>query len=230
MITLYDYFRSSSSYRVRIALYMKGLLFESRHIDLVAGEQRSDEYKAINPQGFVPTLIDEGGERIAQSMAIIEYLDDVYHKPPTVSGDAQQKALIRTLAQIVACEISPLNNPKVWKGYVGKVLGADEEASRAWYHHWIHEGLNAYEAILEGREIAYEFSASDFIPSLADICLIPQLYNARRFNVDLANYPNICRIEKLCIGLDYFQRAAPESHPEAPGGLDPIHGENSPIL
>lgn len=219
---LYDYFRSSSSYRVRIALYMKGLEFESKSIDLVSGEQRAADYKQHNPQGFVPTLVD-GDVELTQSLAIMEYLDEKYPEPKLISGSTEDKAYIRQMALVVACEIHPLNNPKVWKGYVGKKLGADETQSMDWYHHWITEGFTAYEALLNKYGKAGKFTCGD-TPSMADACLIPQIYNARRFNVDLSGFPKILEIEKNCMALDAFQKAAPESHPHAPEDLQPIHG------
>lgn len=224
MIILYDYFRSSASYRVRIALYLKHLDFTSKSVDLVKAEQRSEEYLKLNPQGGVPFFVD-GDVQFGQSLAMLEYLDEKYSGPALIHGSADDKAYIRQLSYIIACDIHPLNNLKVWKGYVGKKLGADDKQMQDWYHHWISEGLKAYEATLVQNNKMGKFSFGDQ-PSMADICLIPQLYNARRFNVDLSAYPNILTIEKNCLPLEAFQKASPEAHPDAPDDLEQIYGAN----
>ena len=228
MITLYDYFRSSASYRVRIALHLKGQEFVIHAIDLVSGEQRGADYTGQNPQGLVPMLVD-GEISLIQSMAIIEYLDDKYGAPKMVEGSAEDKAYIRQMAQIIACDTHPLNNLCVWKGYVGKKLGADETQMSEWYAHWITKGLSAYEAMLVKHGKAGKFTFGDQ-PTLADLCLIPQLYNARRFNVDLNAYLKILEIERNCIALEAFQKAAPESQESAPKDMEAIHGFASPLL
>ncbi|MCI5061100.1 MAG: maleylacetoacetate isomerase [Alphaproteobacteria bacterium] len=228
MIQLYDYFRSSASYRVRVALYLKNLEFQIHSVDLVTGEQRAEEYTAQNPQGLVPTLVD-GDVSLSQSMAIIEYLDDKYGAPKLVEGSAEDKAYIRQMAQIIACDTHPLNNLCVWKDYVGKKLGADESQMQEWYAHWITKGLSSYEEMLKKHGRAGKFTLGDQ-PSLADLCLIPQIYNARRFNVDLGAYPKILEIERNCVELDAFQKAAPEAQKSAPKDIEQIHGVNSPIL
>lgn len=228
MIILYDYFRSSSAYRVRIALYLKQLDFTSKSVDLVKAEQRSEEYLKLNPQGGVPFFVD-GDVKFAQSLAMLEYLDETHPEPAIIYGAAEDKAYIRQLSYIIACDIHPLNNLKVWKGYVGKKLGADEAQLTDWYHHWINEGLKAYEATLAQNDKAGKFSFGDK-PSMADICLIPQLYNARRFNVDLSAYPNILKIEKNCLAIEAFQKASPETHPDAPEGLEQIYGPSAAKL
>lgn len=228
MMQLYDYYRSSASYRVRAALAFKKVTYETVSVDLLKGEQKSDAYKQHNPQGFVPTLVD-GDLELTQSMAIIEYLDDKYGDPKLVFGSAEDKAYIRQMAQVIACETHPLNNPKVWKGYVGAKLGADDQQMQDWYAHWVIEGLTAYEALLNKYGKAGKFTCGDQ-PSMADLCLIPQLYNARRFNVDLSPYPKTMDIEKNCIALEAFQKAAPESHPDAPADLEPIHGPDAPFM
>ena len=222
MIQLYDYFRSSSAYRVRIALHHKEIAFESIHVDLVKGEQRSAEYKKLNPIAGVPTLIDSA-YRLTQSSAILEYLEETYPQKPLLPKDKKVRGYIRQLAMLIATDIHPLNNLKVWKGYVGKVLGANEEQQKNWYDHWIHEGLSAYENLLKSENKHGDFSFGSE-PTLADLFLIPQLYNARRFNTDLHAYPEICKIEQNCIKLSAFKRAAPENHPFAPDGLEKIHG------
>ncbi len=221
MITLYDYYRSSSSYRVRIALALKAVAYDIVHVDLLKGEQKSEQFLKINPQGFVPVLAD-GTVKLSQSLAIIEYLDETQAGPALIYGDAAQKAHIRQLADIIACEVAPLNIPKVWKGYMGQ----SPDEAQGWMAHWMHEGFAAYEALVSDGAV---FSCGEK-PSLADVCLIPQLYNARRFHVSLENYPKICDIEKRCLALEAFQMASPESHPHAPAGLEAIHGPASPVL
>jgi maleylacetoacetate isomerase len=215
---------------VRIALAFKGVEYETVHVDLLKGEQKSPEYLKQNPQGLVPTLID-GETRLSQSLAIIEYLDELYPQNPLVFGPPAQKAKIRQLALIVACEIAPLNNLRVWKGYVGGKLGADDQAQQEWFAHWLHDGFKVYETLLENGEhkFAGPFSCGA-APSMADACLIPQVYNARRFNIDLSLYPRICDIEKACMSLAAFQTASPESHKNAPADLGAIHGPNAPFL
>ncbi|MCB9990417.1 MAG: maleylacetoacetate isomerase [Rhodospirillales bacterium] len=224
---LYDYYRSSASYRVRIALHYKSVPFEIEHIDLLAGEQKSDAYKKHNPQGLVPTLVD-GDFELGQSLAILSYIADRYPDPSLMLGSSQDLAYIKQMALLVACEIHPLNNPKVWKAYVGAKLGADEQQMQDWFAHWITEGFTAYEALLEKQGRMGKFTCGN-TPSVADVCLIPQVYNARRFHVDLSAFPKICAIEKNCIVLDPFIKAAPESHPYAPDDLEPIHGAHSPL-
>jgi len=219
-----------SSYRVRIALELKNLPYEIHHIDLLKAEQKSAEYAAKNPQALVPYLVD-GETSIGQSLAIIEYLDEQYPEPDLIYGDAERRAKIRQLSLIIACEVAPLNIPKVFKAYLGGKLGADEAEQNEWYFHWLTEGLNAYEGVLKARNSRQtgRFSCGD-APSMADACLIPQLYNARRFGFDLNPYPLISKIEKQCMAIDAFQRAAPESHKAAPDGLEVIHGPNAPLL
>ncbi|MAE51273.1 MAG: maleylacetoacetate isomerase [Micavibrio sp.] len=228
MLILHDYFRSSSSYRVRIALHHKRLDFEIRHVDLVQGQQRMDDYKALNPSAGVPTLID-GDFKLTQSPAILEYLEEEYPANPLMPADHQARAYVRQMAMIIATDIHPLNNLKVWKGYVGKILGADEQGLQAWYMHWIHEGFAAYESLLGASNLTGDFTLGDS-PTLADVHLIPQLYNARRFKADLSAYPKICAIEKNCMRLESFQKASPESHPNAPNGIEIIHGPGAAFL
>lgn len=228
MITLYDYFRSSACYRLRIALHLKGLDFKSIKVDLLKGEQLGEEYRKINPQGVVPYYVD-GDVKLSQSLAIMEYLDAKYPDPPLVFGSDEEKAYIRQLALGIAADTHQLGHPKVWKGYLMGKLGMSEEQALEWVHHWVGNGLRGYEGILEQAGRAGPFSLGD-APSMADICLIPQLYAARRNGVDLEPYPTIRAIEKNCITMDAFIKAAPESHPDAPEGLEPIHGRASPLL
>lgn len=215
---------------MRIALALKGMEYETVHIDLLKGEQKSAEYLKQNPQGLVPTMVD-GKVRLSQSLAIIEYLDETYPRPQLIFGSHEQRARIRQLALIIACEIAPLNNLRVWKGYVGGKLGANDQAQQEWFAHWLHDGFKVYETLLDQHAHVFSgpFSCGD-APSLADACLIPQIYNARRFNLDLSMYPRICDIEKECMSLEAFQMASPESHKNAPADLGVIHGPNAPFL
>lgn len=213
MTTLYGYFRSSAAYRVRIALNLKGLDFDQIPINLVKGEQRGDDHLARNPQGLVPSLMLDDNSVINQSLAICEYLDEVHPQPAILPVDALARARVRELAQLVACEMHPLNNLRVLKYLVDK-LGADEAAKLAWYRHWISEGFTALEAKLSTNALAGNYCHGD-TPTLADICLIPQVYNAERFECDLSAYPIIQRIAANCRSLPAFEKAAPEAQLDA---------------
>jgi maleylacetoacetate isomerase len=208
---LYTYFRSSASFRVRIALNLKGLEWEPEAISLVAGEQGRDAYKAINPQGLVPTLVD-GDLRLSQSMAIIEYLDETRPEPPFLANGAAGRARIRSLAQLVACDIHPLNNLRVLK-YLKSKLGQEQAAIDDWYRHWCREGLAIYERELEIGP-AGRFSHGDG-PTLADICLVPQVFNARRFDLDLKAYPRTMAVFDACMALPAFDAAQPSKQADA---------------
>lgn len=210
---LYGYFRSSAAYRVRIALNLKGLGHDQVTIDLVNGEQRGGDNLARNPQGLVPTLETDTGTRLTQSLAICEYLDERHPEPPLLPADAEGRARVRALAQLVACEIHPLDNLKVLK-YLTAKLGLDEAAKLAWYRHWIAEGFGALESLLADSLATGEFCHGD-TPTLADLCLVPQVFNARRFECELNGYPTIRRIAERCDTLAAFQRAAPGAQPDA---------------
>ncbi|GEK52277.1 maleylacetoacetate isomerase [Vreelandella venusta] len=213
MTTLYGYFRSSAAYRVRIALNLKGLDYDQVPINLVKGEQRGGDQLARNPQGMVPSLVLDDNSVVNQSLAICEYLDERHPKPALLPADALARARVRALAQSVACEIHPLNNLRVLKYLVGE-LGVDEAAKLAWYRHWITEGFSALEATLSTDPSSGDFCHGDS-PTLADICLIPQVYNAERFECDLSAYPTIQRIAANCRALPAFEKAAPEAQPDA---------------
>lgn len=215
MTTLYGYFRSSAAYRVRIALNIKGLDYDQAPVNLVKGEQRAEANLARNPQGLVPVLETAGGTQLTQSLAICEYLDETHPEPPLLPVDAEGRARVRVLAQVVACEIHPLNNLKVLK-YLVHELKVDEEAKLAWYRHWIAQGFDALEAMLTSEAGTGDFCHSN-APSLADICLVPQVYNAERFECDLTAYPRIRRITERCRALEAFAKAAPEAQPDARG-------------
>lgn len=213
MTTLYGYFRSSATYRVRIALNLKGLDYDQIPVNLVKGEQRGGEHLARNPQGLVPSLVLDDSAVVNQSLAICEYLDEVHPEPALLPVNALERARVRALAQSVACEIHPLNNLRVLK-YLVSEMGADEAAKLAWYHHWIAEGFTALEATLSNPPSSGDFCHGD-TPTLADICLIPQVYNAERFECDLSAYPTIQRIVTNCRSLPAFEKAAPAAQPDA---------------
>jgi maleylacetoacetate isomerase len=204
---LYHYFRSSASYRVRIALNLKGLPYEAVAVDLLKGAQRSAEYLALNPEGLVPVLV-EGQRPLTQSLAIIEYLEETCPQPPLLPRDPQGRALVRALALAIACEISPLNNSGVLK-YLKGPLAVDEHAVNAWYAQWIGRGFEALEKEV-GRTTGDGRHMYGTAVTLADVCIVPQMYNARRYHCDLAPYPTLQRISAHLETLPEFARAAPE--------------------
>jgi maleylacetoacetate isomerase len=205
---LYDYWRSSAAYRVRIALNLKGLEYAQIPIDLRAGDQRDEGYLELNPQGLVPFLRD-GEVGLGQSLAIIEYLDERHPEPPLLPGEPVRRAEARAIALAIACDIHPLNNLRVLQ-YLERALECDEAVRMAWYRHWIAEGLGALEAMLP--KTAGAFCVGDR-PTIADVCLVPQVYNARRYHCDLEPYPTIRRIDEQCRALDAFARALPDRQP-----------------
>ncbi len=204
---LYGYAFSSASYRVRIALALKRLEVTPVAMDLRAGDQRSEEFLQINSQGFVPALGLDGGAVLTQSVAIIEYLDEMHPTPPLLPHAPLARARVRALAQAITCDVHPLNNLRVLK-YLEKELRQDKAARGTWYRHWVQVGFDALERCLD-RDDAGRFCHGD-APTLADVCLVPQVFNARRFDVDLAAYPRIVAIDAACQGLSAFQAAAPE--------------------
>lgn len=214
-LTLYGYWRSSAAYRVRIALNLKGLSYRQVPVHLLkdGGQQRAPGYLALNPQGLVPLLVDDanGGVRIAQSLAILEYLDEVFPVPALLPGDPLRRAQVRALALHIVCEIHPLNNLRVLQ-YLSGELGVDDAGKDDWYRHWVRQGLAAVEqglAVLPGGLSLGER------PGYLEACLIPQVYNARRFNCDLDAYPRILDIAARCESLAAFAMAAPEQQPDA---------------
>lgn len=209
---LYNYFRSSAAYRVRIALALKGLPFEYISIHLMKGEQYSAQYGALNPQNLVPVL-DDDGALLHQSLAIIEYLEETHPEPPLLPRTAVARNRVRALALLTACEIHPLNNPRVLK-YLTGTLGVSEAQKDAWYAHWIHQGFAALEKRLAGEPHTGRFCHGDRV-TLADCTLVPQVANAERFKVDLSAFPTILRINTECLRLEAFQRAAPANQPDA---------------
>ncbi|HEL3736565.1 TPA: maleylacetoacetate isomerase [Stenotrophomonas maltophilia] len=213
-IVLYTYWRSSAAYRVRIGLELKGLAWEARPVHLVrdGGEQHLDAYRRLNPQQLVPTLLHEG-HALTQSLAIVEYLDERFPQVPLLPADAAGRARVRALAQLVACDIHPINNLRVMQ-YLERSLQLPADARTQWTLHWIAEGFAATEALLANSRDTGTFCHGDR-PGLADLCLLPQLYNAHRFGLDLAPYPTLRRIEAACQALDAFDRARPENQPDA---------------
>lgn len=211
---LYDYWRSSAAFRVRIALNLKGLQAEREYIHLRRKDQSSDVYLAVNPQGLVPTLIDDDGTRVHQSMAIIEYLDET--RPETarlLPADAKGRARVRAIAQAIACDIHPLNNLRVLR-LLGAEFGLDEETrNEQWYKHWIDEGMRGLEGLLADGG-AGRFCHGD-MPTMADVCLVPQVYNAQRFGCDLSAFPLALRINAACLEGPAFRDALPENQPDA---------------
>jgi len=210
---LYDYFRSSAAYRVRIALNLKGLAPERAFVPLRRGAQRTENYLAVNPLGLVPSLVTDGGEVLTQSLAIIEWLDETHPQPPLLPPDAAGRARVRALALAIACDIHPINNLRVLN-YLTGTLGATEAQKNGWYRYWCDVGLEALETQL-AREKATGAFCHGGSPTIADICLVPQLANARRVELDLSLYPTLLRIEAACNALPAFAAAAPLKQPDA---------------
>ena len=214
MRKLYGYFRSSAAFRARIALNLKGLEYEQAIIHLVknGGEQFAPAYRALNPQALVPVLQD-ADLTLTQSLAIIEYLDEVYPEPALLPATAAQRARVRSIALMIACEIHPLNNLRVLR-YLVKDLKLTEAQKDEWYRHWVVSGLEPLETRL-ANDPATGLCCHGDVPGLADICLVPQLANARRFNIALDAFPTLLRIERHCMALKPFQDAAPSAQPDA---------------
>ena len=207
-VILYDYYRSSAAYRIRIALNLKHVEYEQRTVNLLEGEQQSAEYKELNPQGLVP-MIEIDGHRMTQTMAIVGYLDQKFPNQPLVPAAAEIRAHVIAMSLIVVADIHPLNNLRVLKYLKGELGRSQEEVDR-WYAHWILEGLPALEALAEPQAGAFLFGDA---PTAADICLVPQLYNARRYNVPLDAYPTLLRAEENANKLEAFAAAHPDRQP-----------------
>jgi maleylpyruvate isomerase len=210
-VKLYTYFRSSAAYRVRIALNLKGLPCEmvAIHLTKDGGQHHKPEYHAVNPQERVPALALSTGEVLTQSLAIIEYLDDIQPEPALLPADALERAKVRAVAQIVACDIHPLNN-LISLQYLKRVLKHEQAEIDAWYHHWVIEGFKAIEAMITPGPYACGAHVT-----LADVCLIPQVFNARRLKVPLDAFPKIVAVETACLKLPAFDKARPENQPDA---------------
>ena len=209
---LIGYWRSSAAYRVRIALNLKGLDYRTRVVNLQAGEQSSESYRRLNPQGLAPTLVAGDGALLTQSLAIIEWLDETYPDPPLLPADPTERALARAAALDIACDIHPLNNLRVLK-YLRGPLGQPEDRVQDWIRQWIVDGLGGLETRFSGRDGDFMFGTA---PGLFEIFLAPQLYSARRFGVDLTPYVRLRRADAAANALPAFQRAAPEQQDDAP--------------
>jgi maleylpyruvate isomerase len=211
---LYSYFRSSAAYRVRIALNLKGLSYDTRPVHLLkdGGQHLLPDYTRLNPLALIPTLVD-GPAVLTQSLAIIEYLEETHPIPPLLPATPIARAQVRAVALSIACDIHPLNNLRVLR-YLKRELGVPEEARDTWYRHWIQAGLQALEKMLAASPETGTYCHGG-TPSLADICLVPQLFNARRLKCDLSAMPTLVRIDAACRALPAFERAAPERQPDA---------------
>jgi maleylpyruvate isomerase len=209
-VKLYSYFRSSAAYRVRIALNLKGLSYETEAVHLVkdGGHNKRPEFRTINPQMRVPTLVTPQGETLIQSLAIIEYLDETHPEPPLLPKEPIARAKVRALAQLVACDIHPLNNVGPLR-YLKNRMGQEQSAIDAWYHHWVLDGFEALETLIKPGPYAWGNEVT-----LADLCLVPQVYNARRLKVPLEKFPKIVGVDAACCKLPAFDRARPENQPD----------------
>lgn len=215
-LVLYSYWRSSAAFRVRIALNLKGLPYELRCVNLVKGdgEQHAPAYLEINPQGLLPVLLD-GDRVIRQSLAIVEYLDEAYEgEAKLLPVTARARARVRALAQLIACDIHPLGNQRVLK-YLDREFNTPEVERERWVRHWISSGLAAFEQLLADSPSTGVFCEADS-PGLADLCLVPQIYNAHRWGVDLSRWPHLRRVHAACMERVAFRHAAPEAQPDAP--------------
>jgi len=214
-LTLYSYWRSSAAYRVRIGLNLKGLAYAQVPVHLVqdGGQQHAAAYTTLNPQHLIPSL-QHGDLILRQSLAILDYLDETWPQPALLPADAAGRAHVRALAQMIACDIHPLNNLRVMQ-YLGRELAQPSAAQDAWMQHWMHTGFAALETLTArtSRSAGFCFGPA---PTLADCCLVPQLYNARRFKIDVGRYPRLLEIEAACLALPAFHAAAPEQQPDAP--------------
>jgi maleylacetoacetate isomerase len=211
---LYDYYRSSAAYRVRIALNLKGVAPDERtYVHLRMGGQRAQEYLAVNPQGLVPALALDVGQVLTQSLAIVEYLDETHPDPPLLPPTPAARARVRAFALQIACDIHPLDNLRVLNYLIG-TMGASREQKDGWYRHWIDVGFAALERTLARDGATGRYCHGD-APTLADVCLVPQMANARRFDIDVSAYPTLVRIESACNALPAFAAAAPARQPDA---------------
>jgi maleylacetoacetate isomerase len=210
-VKLYSYFRSSAAYRVRIALNLKGIAYETASVHLTkdGGHNRRPEFRAVNPQMRVPVLVTPGGETLIQSIAIIEYLDETHPEPPLLPKDPIARAKVRGLAELIACDIHPLNNTSPLR-YLKHELHQEQSAIDAWYHHWVIAGFEALEALIGPGPYACGKTVT-----LADVCLVPQVANARRLKVPLDKFPKIVAVDAACQALPAFERARPENQPDA---------------
>ena len=213
---LYGYYRSSTSYRLRIALALKGLDYQAHYVNLPKDEQRGEGYLSVNPHGLVPTLVD-GGHTLTQSLALLDYLEETHPEPPILPADPAGRAHVRALAQVIGCEIRPLNNLRVLK-YLKGTLGLDQAAHDRWYCHWVTEGLANYETSLQALEAQglrggrYSYGSD---VTIADICLVPQIFNAYRFHCPLDGFPRTMAVFEACMALPAFDETQPKKQPDA---------------
>ncbi|MDQ3288199.1 MAG: maleylacetoacetate isomerase [Pseudomonadota bacterium] len=214
-LQLYSYWRSSAAYRVRIGLNLKGLRYDTVPVHLVreGGEQHGDEFRALNPQRLVP-LLKHGHRQMRQSLAILEYLDETWPQPPLLPSPARDRQRVRAIAQTIACDVHPLNNLRVMQ-YFENTWQVPQSERDEWTRHWIVEGFQALEAMLNDHPATGMFCEGD-VPSLADCCLVPQIYNARRYGVAMEAFPVLTRIEQACLALPAFDEARPERQPDCP--------------
>lgn len=210
---LYTYFRSSAAFRVRIALHLKGVAYQPVFVHLAKGEHRQPGYTAVNPQALVPTLELDDGARLTQSLAIMEYLETLQPQPALLPQPPLERARVRALGLLVACEIHPLNNLRVLQ-HLKRALGQSEAQIKTWYQHWVADGLAKFEAELGRARPRGRFCHGD-APGLADCCLVPQIFNAQRYECDLAPYPSTMRVFEACMQLAAFDRAQPSKQPDA---------------
>ena len=210
---LYSYFRSSAAFRVRIALNLKGLAYEAAFVHLAKGEQRMPAYAAVNPQALVPALVLDDGHVLTQSLAIIEYLDETFPRPALLPAEPLERARVRALSLIVACDIHPLNNARTLS-YLRKEMNQTEDQANAWYRHWVADGLAKLESTLTHFPGTGRFCHGD-APTMADCCLVPQVFNAKRFQCDTTSFPTVMRIFDECVKLEAFDRAQPAKQPDA---------------
>lgn len=210
---LYTFFRSSTSFRLRIALAVKGIAYEPRFVSLPKMEHQAPDYLDKNPQGLVPALVDEAGRVFTQSMAMIEYLDEIHPEPPLMPKGAEEKWYVRAVSQIIGCEMHPLNNVRVLK-YL-KTYGLDDaKVNGGWYPHWVNEGFKSLEGFLVGQKRSGTYClGSQF--TMADVCLIPQVFNAQRYNCDLSPYPTVMRVFEAGAALEAVKKVAPATQPDA---------------
>jgi maleylacetoacetate isomerase/maleylpyruvate isomerase len=211
-VKLHTYFRSSAAFRVRIALNLKKIAYEPAFVHLVKGEHRQPAFAAVNRQALLPVL-EDGANVLNQSLAIIEYLEETHPQPALLPGNAESRARVRSLSLLVACEIHPLNNLRTLT-YLRKGLGQTEEQVATWYRHWIADGLAKVEHELAADQRTGKFSHGDS-PTMADCCLVPQIFNARRYDNDLSPYPTVMRVFEACMKLEAFDRAQPSRQPDA---------------
>jgi maleylacetoacetate isomerase len=210
-VKLFSYFRSSAAYRVRIALNLKGIAYETAPVHLIkdGGHNKRPEFRAINPQMRVPVLVTPAGDTLIQSLAIIEYLDETHPEPALLPKHPIARAKVRALAELIACDIHPLNNTSSLR-YLKNDMGQEQNAIDAWYHHWVLTGFEALEALIEPSPFAFGRQLT-----LADVCLVPQVANARRLKVPLERFPKIVGVDAACLALPAFDRARPENQPDA---------------